>query len=257
MEDRSLAHGGRSSVETGLEEPSRNLLTETFDGWVMELFAVFDATDRLLHGFHPAPDKPCALPVPVEEVAEFCRYEIVPDDLNRYRGKQAGLTLGRISFSDRKIFVDDGIGVSYAQKRYAVAHGLGHAYLRGKSDPPPRYCTEARIPSGRDEFLADVFAAFLMLPPRETFAFVRDYIQRDPRHPVDHEKLMEELSGAAKYPYMRTITAYEYLRLLAAYAHYHRDETIERMRTMKSGSLPIADPAELLREPIAPKELYG
>ena len=49
MEDRSLAHGGRSSVETGLEEPSRNLLTETFDGWVMELFAVFDATDRLLH----------------------------------------------------------------------------------------------------------------------------------------------------------------------------------------------------------------
>lgn len=257
MGDQSLTQDGRSPAEIGTEEPSRNLLTETFDRWVVELFAVFNATDQLLHEFYPAPDKPCALPIPVEEIAEFCRYEIVPEDLNRYRSKQISLTLGRINFSDRKIFIDNGIGVSYAQKRYAVAHELGHAYLQNQLKQSAQFCTEARIPSGRDEFLVDIFAAFLMLPPRETFAFVRDYIQSDPKRPVDHEKMMEELSGAAKYPYTRTITAYEYLRLLATYAHYHKNELIERMQTMKSESLPIADPAELLREPIAPKELYG
>lgn len=234
-----------------------HLLADTLDRWVVELFAVFNATGKLLRGFYSDSGKCCVLPIPVEDIAVHCGYEIVQEDLNRYRGKQISLTLGRISFPDKKIFIDNGIGVSYAQKRYAVAHELGHAYLQNQLNQPPEHCTEARIPSGRLEFLADVFAAFLMLPPRETFAFVSRYIQSDPRRPVDHEKMMEELSGAAKYPYTRTITAYEYLRLLATYAHYHKDEVIQLMKAMREESLPIDDPEELLREPIAPKELYG
>lgn len=259
MEERSLASGAGPSVGKGVEELSRCLLADTFDRWVAELFAVFSITNRLLHDFCRSSDRhfELSIPVPVEDIAAFCGYELVPEGLNRYRYKQISLTLSRISFPSKNIFIDNGSEVSYAQKRYAVAHELGHAYLQNQLKQSAQFCTEARIPSGRDEFLVDIFAAFLMLPPRETFAFVSRYIQSDPKRPVDHEKMMEELSGAAKYPYTRTITAYEYLRLLATYAHYHKDEIIDRMRSMKDGGLPIDDPVELLREPIAPKELYG
>ena len=248
---------GELTAELGTKAPSRRLLADTFDRWVVELFGVFSVTDRLLRDYRGAKGVARALPTPVEGIAECCGFEIVPEDLNRYRSKQISLTIGQISLPERKIFTDNGIGVSYAQKRYAVAHELGHAYLQDQLQQGTQHCTEARIPSGRNEFLADIFAAFLMLPPRETFEYVREYIQSDPKRPVDHEKMMEELSGAARYPYTRTITAYEYLRLLASYEHYHKEEIIRLMKSLGEESVPIADLTAMLEEPIASVELYG
>lgn len=257
MEEQLSTHGGEPSTEGEFEVRLQPLLERSFDQWVAELFAVFSATEQLLKRYYTKRGEDVALPIQVEDIAEFCGYRIVPEDLNRYRSKQISLTLGRINVEDRTISIDNGIGISYSQKRYAVAHELGHAYLQDQLKDSPQLCTEARIPGGKFEFLADIFAAFLMLPPRETFDYVKLYIQVNLKRPVDHEKMMAELSSAAKYPYTRTITAYEYLRLLASYAHYHKDDIIRLLDQMKESYPFIGDPQKLLEEPIAPKELYS
>lgn len=258
MDEQSYTPGGEPFAEREAEVQSQHSLADTFNQWVAELFVVFSATDQLLKKFYrQAGEENPMLPVPVEDIAAFYDYKIVPEDLNRYRNKQISLTLGRINCDSRTIWIDNGIGVSYSQKRYAVAHELGHAYVQGQLSDALQLCTEARIPSGKFEFLADIFAAFLMLPPRETFEFVNQYIRSNLKRPVDHEKMMTELSGIAKYPYTRTIAAYEYLRLLASYAYYHKDEMIQLLGSMEETSRLKADPHELLREPIAPKELYS
>ena len=96
-----------------------------------------------------------------------------------------------------------------------------------------------------------------MLPPRKTFEYVNQYIQSNLKRPIDHEKMMVELSSTTKYPYTRTITAYEYLCLLASYAYYHKEEIVELLSSMAKKYPQMENPQELLREPIAPKELYS
>lgn len=259
MEDVSRTHSGEPFADEQTETYTQHPLFEhAVNLWVAELFSIFSETNQLLKNFNNrAMGMNSELPIPVEKIAEFCGYKIVEEDLNRYRSKQISLTLGKISVKDRIIHIDNGIGVSYSQKRYAVAHELGHAYLEGMLCVNPKLCTEARIPGGRSEFLADIFAAFLMLPPKETFKYVNEYIQSNLKRPVDHEKMMTELSAAAKYPYTRTITAYEYLRLLASFAHYHKEDTMKFLESIAIKNPKIASPQELLLESTAPKELYS
>ena len=254
MDGQSNTHIGKSfAVGEGKTSSQRSPIETSFDQWIATLFVIFNATNRLLKNYYESKQdkKSFEFPVPVEEIADFCKYEIVQEDLNRYRNKQISLTLGKLNIEEKTICIDNGIEVSYAQKRYAVAHELGHAYLCGELNDNYQLCTEARIPSGKNEFLADIFAAFLVLPPRETFEYVRLYIQSNLKRPIDHEKMMMELSSAVKYPYTRTITAYEYLRLLASYARYHKEDITQLLNSK------LEDPQELVREPIAPIELYS
>lgn len=258
MDEASRTHGGEpfadEQTETYTQYPSPERAVNL---WVAELFSIFSKANHLLKDFYREMEMSSELPIPVEEIAEFCGYTIVEEDLNRYRSKQISLTLGKISIKDQLIRIDNGIGVSYSQKRYAVAHELGHAYLEGKLCVNSKPCTEARIPGGRSEFLADIFAAFLMLPPKATFQYVNEYIQSNLKRPVDHEKMMAELSAAAKYPYTRTITAYEYLRLLASFAHYHKEDTMKFLESIAAENPKVGNPQELLLESTAPKELYS
>lgn len=258
MEEASCTHGGEpfadEQTETYTQHPSSERAVNL---WVAELFSIFSATNQLLKDFNRKKQMSSELPIPVEEIVKFRGYEIIEEDLNRYRSKQISLTLGKISIEDRLIRIDNGIGVSYSQKRYAAAHELGHAYLEEELCVNSKLCTEARIPGGRSEFLADIFAAFLMLPPKATFQYVNEYIQSNLKRLVDHEKMMAELSAAAKYPYTRTITAYEYLRLLASFAHYHKEDTMEFLESIVAENPRIGDPQELLLESTAPKELYS
>ncbi len=236
-------------------QTSPSTIYDNMETWVASLFYVYYLTNQILTDFwndQAQTGSSRSLPVPVYDLAEWLGFSVEPCNLNRYRNIQISLVLGKLKFKEAKIYVDNGIEVSNSDRRYAVAHELGHAYLCEKDDPKTQDCIESRIPGNRREFLADVFAAFLMLPPRETFEYVITYIRENSKRPVDHEKMMLELSDKAKFPFLRTITSYEYLRYVACYEHNHKGDILPWLKDWG-----IKDAEQWLETPIAAKELYN
>ena len=119
MDEQSHTHSGEPLADEMTGMPAKELLViHTFDQWVAELFVIFSITNQLLKEYYEREENKTGIPefpIPAEKIAAFCGYEIIPEDLNRYRNKQIGLTLGKINTDDRTISIDNGIGVSYAQ----------------------------------------------------------------------------------------------------------------------------------------------
>lgn len=248
------SQGSHGSLDgSPLKSPS--IIYGNMEEWVATLFYVYYLTNQILSDFwcDTVRTEPRSLPVPVYDLARWLGFSVELHNLNRYRDMQISLVLGKLKLSEETIYVDNGIGVSNSDRRYAVAHELGHAYLCEENAPNSQDCMESRIPGNRREFLADLFAAFLMLPPRETFQYVITYITENRKRPVDHEKMMLELSDKAKFPFLRTITSYEYLRYAACYEHNHKEDILRRLKN----DWHIENADEWLKEPIAAQELYN
>lgn len=246
--------GPKNASEKSGAEATRSVYGN-MEQWTATLFYVYYVTDQILKKYwqDTAGESTMDIPIPVDDLARWLGFTVEQYNLNRYRDMQISLTLGRLIMDEGKILVDNGIDVSPNQRRYAIAHELGHAYFREESSSAFMNCTESRIPGNQNEFLADVFASFLMLPPRETFQYVITYIRENRKRPIDHEKMMLELSDKAKFPFLKTITSYEYLRFIACYEHNHKDKILQILKN----DWQVEDADVWLSGPIAAKELYN
>ncbi|MBD5169664.1 MAG: ImmA/IrrE family metallo-endopeptidase [Oscillibacter sp.] len=222
--------------------------------WVTDLFYIYNLTCQILNGFYKEKGRPDSglFPIPIDDIVTWLGFKLEYTDLNRYRDRMISLILGKVDAESRVIYIDNGIGVSVSQQRYAMAHELGHVYLQECSESASAKCSESRIPSSKYEILADVFAAFLMLPPEETFEYICKYIVINQKRPIDHEKMMLELSGIARFPFLRTVTSYEYLRIVACYERNEREKILPDLKKRYG-----IDDSDWLPRPIAAGVLYG
>ncbi len=187
-----------------------NLLNEMAKCYLL----IYLKTDHMLENYFKDSGQSFNFPIDYVQVASWLGIEVTSDDLNYYRGENFSKILGKLSEIEKgKFCITIEETCSYPMAMYAICHELGH-YLFKRGD---FNCISANIPNNKREFIADIIACFLMLPPQLTFKYAKGYTDSNKARPVDLDELFHYISSVSDVPYHFVVTGYQHIKLLAFY----------------------------------------
>ena len=184
-----------------------NSITELSTQYVL-LYAQIDALLKLY--FEHRNKAEITFPIDYFDFAKWLGVEVKYDDLNYFRSNRFSLLLGKLYSEDDKHTIVLDRAAPRLSQRYALCHEIAHFLCLQKN----LNCIEAKLPANQEEYMSDVVASFLMLPPSLAFKKAYDYTKEYDTRPVDLNEIFLHLSSCAQIPYYRVITSYEHLKPL-------------------------------------------
>lgn len=212
-----------------------NAITEISAQYLI-LYAQIDALLKLY--FENTNNKVITFPIDYFDFAKWLGIEVKYDDLNYFRSNRFSLLLGKLCFEDNKYIIILDRTAPRLSQRYALCHEIAHFLCLQNN----LNCIEAKLPASQEEYMSDVVASFLMLPPRLAFKKAYDYTKDNDTRPVDLNEIFLHLSSCAQIPYYRVITSYEHLKPLvyhlrrADYRQAIESIVSKKFKTSQSGN---------------------
>ena len=173
------------------------------------------------------------LPIDVRKIAEYYGVNIVETDLSIIPHIPTNRVLGHLVHRDSTYYIEIERRVDSFTQRYSIAHELGHYIIDMEKDNDKRGMSIDEtysmplLSSDPEEYMADVYAIFLLLPLdcffKEFSNFLNDYADNglpySNKYPVNIDDWLLKLSKKVEIPNYNLAFAYDYIRA-AAYQHY-------------------------------------
>lgn len=189
-----------------IEDYSNNIVNS-------DIIEIYELTSRILNDYYMTFRKNNETYIPIEEIVEWLGLKIIVKDINRYElSPNPNPLIASLNRKEKVIYISSDIGLSYAEKRFALARMLGYFLL---SKDIYNYFRQFSLNISSDDYGAEIFASFILVPPIDLLKFMNNYNKNNSRMRFDYEKYMDEASGFFKVPFVYIFATFERIRMLS------------------------------------------
>lgn len=216
-----------------------------FDNGVKTFFLVEEITNSILRTYYEK-DGEIKFPINIRGIIDEFHIEIAEMALN----VDLGFRIDRVNGYLRKLGAENKwrIYIEYDDseftKRYILAHEFSHYLLRAYaendsvSDNATDYCVDPMLPKRRTELLADIMAAYFLLPYKplleEMIAYTK-WMESTNSYPIDAVQMMRSIGNHAQISSYHTFMSYQYRKYYFCYLYnmYENERTPEIEELLK------------------------
>lgn len=209
-----------------IRQKAGKLFSDSFDHGKHTYLYIQEITDSILNDYYNKRGEKLEFPIKIREIVQEFGIEIVEIDLNVDRGfrfDRINGYLDRIGKNGYHILLE--YRDSEFTKRYVLAHELSHFIIKqccDGSQAAAEHCVDPMLPKKWEELVADVMAAFFVLPPRLLLHEMNEYyewMKATNNYPVDAVQMLRKIGIRTQISTYHMFMNFQYVKYYLCYIY--------------------------------------